>query len=108
MAIAMTYVFVGGVLLVAWGFSEFASKNPQVRIALGGGLVLVLVSALFVLHYRHFREHAYHMIAIQELGIALEKEEIEAARGAINEYNSNDPPTGKTIVRFLRETSNPD
>lgn len=102
MAFLVLILFVG--LLAVWVWAEYKVDTAATRLALGAAVVLMLCAALYSSQLRNFYHDSHNAAAIRMLGEALDDGDVEAARDAIHDYNSQDSqPTGYAIVSFLSE-----
>jgi len=102
----MAYVIIGllASLNAGWIWAEYKIKNPSTRLALGGAASFMLCATLYASEQRKFYHDAHNSAAIGLLGEALDDGDVESARNAIHEYNSQKPQqTGHVSVSFLAD-----
>ena len=100
----MAYAFIGLFLCLTcgWIYSEYRPVATSSRVALGGAVILFLCAAIYANAVGNFYRNAHNAAAIRMLGEALNDGDVDAARNAIQKYNSQQPgQTGHVIVEFL-------
>ena len=102
----MAYLIIGlfACLIAGWVWAEYKIENPSTRVALGGAAILVLCATLYTSELRNFYHDSHNSAAFRLLGEALDDGDFESARGALHEYNAQNPrQTGHVIVGFLAD-----
>ena len=86
MAYALLGLFV--FLIAGWIWAEFNIQNPSTRLAIGGGIILLLCAAMFSLQQAAFVRGAHHSAAIRLIGEAIDDGDTKAVQDALKAYNS--------------------
>ncbi len=90
-------------LTCGWIYSECSPATASPRIAFGGAAILMLCATIYATEVGNFHRNAHNAAAIRMLGEALDDDDVDAARNAINEYNANPRQSGYVIVEFLSD-----